>query len=162
MSAQDQWTAVDRYFNDLLVGPDAALDAALAPALRPACRRSTSRPTRASCCTCSRRDRRATILEIGTLGGYSTIWLARALPRRPDGSSRSSSTRSTPTSPAPTSPAPARRPVDLRVGRAIDTLPQLAQREAAAPFDLVFIDADKAEHRRLLRLGAAARRARAR
>ena len=68
----------------MLVPSDPALEPCLARARRPGCRRSTWRRTRASSCTCWRRIQGARrILEIGTLGGYSTIWLARALP--PDG-----------------------------------------------------------------------------
>jgi caffeoyl-CoA O-methyltransferase len=82
------------------------------------------------------------ILEIGTLAGYSTIWMARALP--PDGTiitiefdpahadvARANFAR-----------ANLRHRIDLRVGRALDVLPQL-QAERVPPFDLIFIDADK-------------------
>ena len=81
------------------------------------------------------------ILEIGTLGGYSTIWLARGLrPRRAAHHARGRSATS-PRSRAPISPAPGFADmVEVRVGRAHDTLPGLA---AEAPFDLIFIDADK-------------------
>ena len=81
-------------------------------------------------------------LEIGTLGGYSTIWLARALPE--DG-------RVVTLEAEPRHAAVAREnyrragvlgKIDLRVGRAVETLPKLAD-EGLPPFDLVFIDADK-------------------
>ncbi len=79
---QERWSAVDEYITDLLVPEDAALEASAARTASPrGCRRSRSRPTRASCWSCSRAIQGArTILELGTLGGYSTIWLARALP----------------------------------------------------------------------------------
>ena len=85
------------------------------------------------------------ILEIGTLGGYSTIWLARALPA--DGRLVSLEYEpGTPRSPTATSPAPASTSiVEVRVGPALESLPQLAD-ENPAPFDLVFIDADKANN----------------
>jgi len=82
------------------------------------------------------------VLEIGTLGGYSTIWFARAvgpqgrvvtLEALPEHAEVARSNLRT---------AGVLGTVDLRVGRAIDTLPVL-EREGAAPFDLVFIDADK-------------------
>ena len=82
------------------------------------------------------------ILEIGTVGGYSTIWLARALPD--DG--RLVTLESDPHCAAVATANIARAGldhiVDIRVGKALDTLPLLAAEEAG-PFDLVFIDADK-------------------
>lgn len=87
------------------------------------------------------RNARA-ILEIGTLGGYSTIWLARALP--PDG--RLITLEENPKYAAVASRNIARAGfsavVEIRVGKALETLPHLAQ-EGMAPFDLIFIDADK-------------------
>jgi predicted O-methyltransferase YrrM len=82
------------------------------------------------------------ILEFGTLGGYSTIWLARALP----GEGRLITLEADP-SYAAVAAENLRRAgvadlVDLRVGPALETLPRLAE-EGAGPFDLVFIDADK-------------------
>ncbi len=82
------------------------------------------------------------ILEIGTLGGYSTIWLARALP----GDGRLITLEFDPKR-AEVARANFLRAgladvVELRVGRALDTLPQLAA-EGRGPFDLIFIDADK-------------------
>ena len=74
---QERWTAVDRYITDLLVA-DPALDAALRAASRPACRRSVS-PNQGKLLMLSQSFRAQNILEIGTLGGYSTIWLARGL-----------------------------------------------------------------------------------
>jgi predicted O-methyltransferase YrrM len=82
------------------------------------------------------------ILEIGTLGGYSTIWLARALP----GDGRIVTLELDPhhaeVARANLENAGALDSVDLIVGPAIDTLPTL-RNSAAAPFDLIFIDADK-------------------
>ncbi len=83
-----------------------------------------------------------TVLEIGTLGGYSTIWLARALP--PGGRivtievdpERGKIAR------ASIERAGLSDRVELRVGRALDVLPQL-EAEGQGPFDLIFIDADK-------------------
>src|SRR4030095_13051665 len=79
--SQDQWTAVDDYFAGLLIAPDPALEAALqasADAGLPAIQVS---PHQGKLLLLLARIHRArTILEIGTLAGYSTIWLARALP----------------------------------------------------------------------------------
>jgi predicted O-methyltransferase YrrM len=82
------------------------------------------------------------ILEIGTLGGYSTIWLARALP--PDG--RLVSLEADPDhaeiARANIARAGLASIVEVRLGKALETLPHLVE-EGARPFDLVFIDADK-------------------
>jgi predicted O-methyltransferase YrrM len=83
-----------------------------------------------------------TILEIGTLGGYSTIWLARALPA--DGSliTLELDPKHAEVATANIARAGLADKVQVRVGRALDTLPQLAD-EGKSPFDLIFIDADK-------------------
>ena len=78
---QDTWTAVDRYFTDLLVPPEAALEAALAASVAaglPAIH--VSPPQGKLLHLLARANGARRILEIGTLGGYSTIWLAQALP----------------------------------------------------------------------------------
>jgi predicted O-methyltransferase YrrM len=145
MSPQDQWTAVDRYFADLLLPPDPALDAALADSAAaglPAINVSPAQGKFLHLLALTRGAKR--ILEIGTLGGYSTIWLARALP--PGG--RLVTLEFNPThatiARANLARAGLSEVVDLRLGRAIDTLPVLAQEQAGGPgFDLIFIDADK-------------------
>jgi predicted O-methyltransferase YrrM len=83
------------------------------------------------------------ILEVGTLGGYSTIWLARALP--PDGRlvSLEADPHHAEVAVANLERAGVADRVEVMVGRAIDTLPALAE-EGRGPFDLTFIDADKA------------------
>src|SRR5436309_15878464 len=78
---QERWTAVDRYITDLLLPPDPALDATLqasAAAGLPAINVSPNQGKLLHLLAQLQRAR--SILEIGTLGGYSTIWLARALP----------------------------------------------------------------------------------
>jgi predicted O-methyltransferase YrrM len=82
------------------------------------------------------------ILEIGTLGGYSTIWLARALP--PGGCliTLEADPRHAEIARANLKRASLDQVVEVRVGRAVDTLPQIAA-EKPGPFDLIFIDADK-------------------
>jgi predicted O-methyltransferase YrrM len=97
-------------------------------------------------------DRARRILEIGTLGGYGTIWLARGLP--PGG--RLITLEANPAyaeiARANVARAGFGAMVEVRVGKAIDTLPGLA---AEAPFDLIFIDADKKE-RQLFPMGGQA------
>ncbi|MDT0611978.1 O-methyltransferase [Streptomyces lancefieldiae] len=83
-----------------------------------------------------------TILEIGTLGGYSTIWLARALPADGRLVTLEYSDRHAEVATRNIARAGLDALVDVRVGPALETLPELAD-ENPAPFDLVFIDADK-------------------
>src|SRR5215211_2148765 len=80
MMTEERWTAVDRYFTDLLVEPDAALDAALAASATAGLPAINVSPTQGKLLHLLARSIGArNILEIGTLGGYSTIWLARAV-----------------------------------------------------------------------------------
>jgi predicted O-methyltransferase YrrM len=142
-SGTKKWTAVDNYFSSLLAPEDPSLLAALAAnsaASLPAIDVSPLQGKLLQLLVQITHARR--VLEIGTLGGYSTIWMARALP--PDGSLVTLEYN-----PAHAEIARANLlraglldRVDLRIGRALDLLPALAQ-PGAAPFDLVFIDADK-------------------
>jgi predicted O-methyltransferase YrrM len=82
------------------------------------------------------------ILEIGTLGGYSTIWLARALPAAGRLISLEASEKHAAVARQNLTAAGVADRVEVRVGRALDTLPHLVA-EGAGPFDFVFLDADK-------------------
>jgi predicted O-methyltransferase YrrM len=84
------------------------------------------------------------ILELGTLGGYSTIWLARALPADGTLITLEADSRYAAVARANMARAGLGELVEVRVGRALDSLPELAA-EGRGPFDLIFIDADKAE-----------------
>src|ERR1700733_5038251 len=78
---QDQWTAVDRYLADALLPPDAALDEALRANSSAGLPAIDVAPNQGKLLQLIAQTQGArAILEIGTLGGYSTIWLARALP----------------------------------------------------------------------------------
>src|SRR5215467_3186247 len=80
MSGQDQWSAVDSYLADLFLAPDPALEAALASSAAAGLPTINVSPTQGKLLHLLARVKGARrILEIGTLGGYSTIWLARAL-----------------------------------------------------------------------------------
>ncbi|GHA71400.1 O-methyltransferase [Streptomyces tendae] len=141
--AQQTWTAVDDYFNDLLVEEDDALLKAVASqdaAGLPPHQVSPNQGKLLSLLATLRGARR--ILEIGTLGGYSTIWLARALPADGRLVTLEADAAYAAVAAANISRAGLDGIVDLRVGRAVDSLPQLADEEQG-PFDLVFIDADK-------------------
>lgn len=141
--SEQLWTEVDTYFTDRLSLADEALAGALAAsdeAGLPAINVSANQGKLLQLLAEIQGARR--ILEIGTLGGYSTIWLARALPS--DGSLITLEY-------APEHAAVARanldragfaENVDIRVGPALDSLARLAA-EGTEPFDFVFIDADK-------------------
>jgi predicted O-methyltransferase YrrM len=78
---REHWTAVDRYITDLLVPPDPVLDAALQASTEAGLPPHYVSPPQGKLLQLLARVQGArAILEIGTLGGYSTIWLARAMP----------------------------------------------------------------------------------
>lgn len=139
----DIWTRMDDYIVDRLLPDDPVLAqvlAACAQAGLPAISVSAAQGQMLHLFARMTGARR--ILEIGTLGGYSTLFLARALP--PDG--RIVTLEFDPHHAAVARANFARAgisaQVDLRVGRAVDTLP-LLEAEGAGPFDFIFIDADK-------------------
>ncbi|MER6390812.1 O-methyltransferase [Streptomyces sp. NPDC001523] len=138
---QQTWTAVDDYFDGLLVEEDAALTAATADTLAASLPAHQVAPNQGKLLHLLARIRGArTILEIGTLGGYSTIWLARALPEGGRLVTLEADERCADVSTANIARAGLADVVDIRRGKAADLLPGLAGGE---PFDLVFIDADK-------------------
>lgn len=140
---QEQWSAVDRYFTDLLVPSDTALDAALDTSAAAGLPPHNVSPNQGKLLLLLAQLQGArTILEIGTLGGYSTIWLARALP--PDGRliTLEADPKHAQVALANIARAGLAEIVELRLGRALSTLEQLAT-EGSGPFDLIFIDADK-------------------
>jgi len=135
------WAAVDRYIDDVLVVPDEALDAALAASAAdglPAIAVSPSQGKLLHILAKAQGARR--ILEIGTLGGYSTIWLARALPADCRLITLEADPKHADVARANIARAGLGRIVDLRLGEALKTLPSLI---GEGPFDLTFIDADK-------------------
>jgi predicted O-methyltransferase YrrM len=138
-----QWSQVDRYFSDLLLAPDpglaAALEASDAAGL-PAINVSPNQGKFLHLLARSMGTRR--ILEIGTLGGYSTIWLARALPADGRLITLEADPRHADVARENVARAGLAEIVEVILGRAVETLPRLV--EAGEPsFDLIFIDADK-------------------
>jgi predicted O-methyltransferase YrrM len=140
---QDTWNAVDRYINDLLVPADAALEAALSASTAAGLPAINVSPSQGKFLHMLARIQGArNILEIGTLGAYSTIWLARALPPGGHLITLEADTQRAEVARANIARAGLSDVVELRVGLALDTLPQLAA-QRRGPFDLIFIDADK-------------------
>ncbi|MGI8569283.1 MAG: O-methyltransferase [Methylocella sp.] len=137
------WTAVDEYITHMLVPPDAALDGALEASSAAGLPAIQVTPTQGKLLHILARLQGARrILEIGTLGGYSTIWLARALPEDGRLITLEADARHADIARANISRAGLDAMVDLRVGRALETLPRIAA-EGGGAFDLTFIDADK-------------------
>ncbi|MET9434446.1 O-methyltransferase [Streptomyces sp. NPDC006551] len=142
----DQWTSVDRYFTDLLAPADEALAAALADSKAAGLPEIAVAPNQGKLLNLLATMLGArTILEIGTLGGYSTIWLARALPADGRLITLEYNPAHADVARANIARAGLDKIVEVRTGAALDTLPQL-EAEGAGPFDLVFIDADKANN----------------
>jgi predicted O-methyltransferase YrrM len=140
---QDQWAAVDEYLTDLLVPSDPVLEAALKDSDAAGLPAISVTPTQGKLLLLFARLVGARkILELGTLGGYSTIWLARALPKDGRLITIEASPEHAEVAGANLQRAGLSDRVELRVGRGLDLLPNLAS-ERIAPFDLIFIDADK-------------------
>ncbi len=137
------WHAADQYLTDLLVRSDPALDAALAAnSVANLPRRDVSPLQGKLLHLLARLSRASNILEIGTLGGYSTIWLARGLPSGGRLISLEANPRHAAVARGNIARAGLAHCVDVRIGRALDTLP-IIEAEGLGPFDLIFIDADK-------------------
>jgi predicted O-methyltransferase YrrM len=140
---QAQWTEVDDYFTDLLVTSDPALEAALAASDAAGLPPINVAPNQGKLLMLLARIQGARrILEIGTLGGYSTIWLARALPDDGQLVTLEADAKHAEVARANIARAGLADRVEIRVGPALETLPLLVA-EGKGPYDLVFIDADK-------------------
>jgi predicted O-methyltransferase YrrM len=140
---QEQWSAVDEYVAEMLAPHDATLETALSaseaaglPAIQ------VSPPQGKLLYLLAKSIGASSILEFGTLGAYSTIWLGRALPE----GGRLITLEADPSYAKVARENIARAElagvVDLRVGPALDVLPELVAEEVG-PFDFTFIDADK-------------------
>jgi predicted O-methyltransferase YrrM len=143
---KEQWTAVDAYFTDRLAPPDPVLEAALAASDAAGLPPINVAPNQGKLLELLARLRGArTILELGTLGGYSTIWLGRTL--IPDGRmvTLEAQPRHAEVARANLARAGLADIVEVRVGPALETLPKLAA-DGVGPFDLIFLDADKVSY----------------
>ena len=137
------WSAVDQYIHGLLVPSDPVLDAALeasAAAGLPAIQ--VSPPQGKLLHLLARMLGARNILEIGTLGGYSTIWMAWALPAGGRVITLEANAKHAEVARANFARAGLTDVIELRLGPALDSLPKIAA-EGRGPFDFIFIDADK-------------------
>lgn len=141
--SESRWEAVDRYFGDLLLAKDPALEAALTESEAAGLPEIAVAPNQGALLNLLARAIGARrILEIGTLGGYSTVWLARALPTDGKLISLEVSSKHAEVARRNVNNAGLSGVVDVRVGRALDLLPGIAA-AGEGPFDLMFVDADK-------------------
>jgi predicted O-methyltransferase YrrM len=148
--SQETWTAVDEYLAGTLVGPDPALDAALEATEAAGLPAIAVSPTEGKLLFLLARLARATsILEIGTLGGYSAIWLGRALPADGRLVTLEADAKHAEVARANLDKAGLGEISEIRLGPALDILPTLT-----GPFDLTFIDADKQNNPGVLPVGA--------
>jgi len=137
------WAAVDNYANDLFAPPDPVLQDVLDYCDREGLPRIQVSPNHGCFLQLLARLRGArSILELGTLGGYSTIWVARALPERGKLISLERDPHNADVARRNIALAGLSGKVEVRVGDAQYTLAQMLE-EGAGPFDMVFIDADK-------------------
>jgi predicted O-methyltransferase YrrM len=141
--SQEVWTAVDQYINGLLVPRDPILDATLqssSAANLPSIQ--VSPPQGKLLHLLARLMGARNILEMGTLGGYSSIWMARALPPGGRLLTLEADPKHAEVARANFARAGLDKVIELRLGKALDSLPQVAA-EGRGPFDLIFIDANK-------------------
>ena len=143
MTNERRWSEVDSYFAETLIGSDAALDDALAansaaglPSI------DVSAPQGKLIQLLARMSGARKALEIGTLGGYSTIWLARALPDEGRLITLELNPKNAEVARRNLARAGLADKVEIRTGAALETLPKL-EAEGLGPFDFVFIEADK-------------------
>jgi predicted O-methyltransferase YrrM len=143
MTNSEVWADMDRYLQGLFVPPDEALDAALQASSEASLPAIHVSPNQGKLLWILARMAQArSILEIGTLGGYSSIWLARALPAEGRLITLEVDPKHAAVARANIERAGLAGRVEVRLGRALDLLPQIAA-DGRGPFDLVFLDADK-------------------
>ncbi len=140
---QERWTAVDQYFNGLLIPADAVLESALQAMKQAGLPSIQVSPLQGKYLSILAQAIQAkSILEIGTLAAYSTIWLARGLPSTGKIVTMEANPKHAAVARSNLARAGLENTVDLRVGLALDSLARLFE-EKVPPFDMVFIDADK-------------------
>jgi predicted O-methyltransferase YrrM len=137
------WSAVDGFVEEHLLADDAGLEGAVQASVAAGLPPIAVTPSQGKLLhLIARAIGVRSILEIGTLGGYSSIWLARALPASGRLVTLEADPRYAELATGNIERAGLAQLVEVRAGKALDTLPQLAA-ESPEPFDLVFIDADK-------------------
>lgn len=142
--SQEQWTAVDRYFTDTLRAKDEILDAVLARSDAAGLPQINVAPNQGKFLMLMTRMIGARrILEVGTLGGYSTIWLGRGLPSSGHIDTLEANPEHADVARDNIRHAGLEDLVEIHVGMALETLKHLVLLRTL-PYDLIFLDADKA------------------
>ncbi|MFJ7733275.1 O-methyltransferase [Lysinibacillus sp. NPDC097231] len=145
------WENVDDYFMDRLIPTDTKLEAVLLANKAAGIPEIDVSPTQGKLLYLLAKMKGAkTILEIGTLGGYSSIWMARALPKEGKVYTLEVDPEYASVAKENIKNAGCENKVEIIVGKALDTLPTL--KKLAPPFDLIFIDADKPNNPHYLKL----------
>ncbi|HEY4415226.1 MAG TPA: O-methyltransferase [Verrucomicrobiae bacterium] len=140
---QEKWTAVDDYINGLFVAADPIMDAVLQNSRAAGLPEINVAPNQGKLLQLLAQSHGArSILEIGTLGGYSTIWLARALPADGKLVTLEFEPKHAEIAQANFKHAGFADQIELHLGKASDSLARLVA-EKRGPFDFIFIDADK-------------------
>jgi len=143
----DLWTAVDAYLEEKLLPADPVLEEALRSSAAAGLPNIQVSPTQGKLLYLLAKALGARrVLEIGALGGYSTIWLARALPKDGRLVTLEVEAKHAEVASANIARAGLQDRVEIRLGRALETLPKILA-EKRGPFDLFFLDADKANTR---------------
>jgi predicted O-methyltransferase YrrM len=151
--SEPMWRAVDEYFNEALIPADPVLEAATRRSAAEGLPDIAVAPNQGRLLNLLARIRGARrVLEVGTLGGYSTTWLARALPEDGVLISLELDPHHAEVALENLKSAGVAEKVQIRVGRALDSLEALAE-EQPEPFDLIFIDADKESNAQYLAWG---------
>ncbi len=149
--SQNEWNAVEQYITGHLLPADPLMDSVLQSIRDAGMPEISVAPGDGKLLYLLARLMGAKrILEIGTLGGYSTIWLARALPEGGSLVSFEFNPRHAEVAAANIARAGLSDKVEIRVGAALETLP-LLEAEGGGPFDMVFIDADKPSNAEYIR-----------
>jgi predicted O-methyltransferase YrrM len=142
-TAEKRWTEVDRYFSEYLLGSDPILESALEESAKAELPPISVSPNQGKLLQILAQILGArSILEVGTLAGYSTIWLARGLRSGGRVTTLEVDSRHAEVAKRNFKHAGLGKVIELRLGNALDTLPKLFAEECG-PFDLIFIDADK-------------------
>ncbi len=140
---QELWTAVDAYIDGLLFAGDDVLSSALEASAKAGLPPISVTPSQGKLlCLLAQMSGACNILEIGTLGGYSTLWLARALPSEGRILTLEFSAKHAEVARANFARAGFAEKIEVLIGAALETLPQIAA-EGRGPFDFIFIDANK-------------------
>jgi predicted O-methyltransferase YrrM len=144
--SKKKWTAVDRYISETLIPADPVLEAALAASTKAGLPPIAVAPNQGKWLMILAQAMGArSILEMGSLGGYSTIWLARGLARGGTLITLEADPKHAEVARSNIARAGLADRVEVRLGAALDSLPKLAA-EGLGPFELIFIDADKGNY----------------